>query len=594
MSPRLLCLALAAFSGTGAQAAGTIPWQPWSDAAFAAARKEHKFVILDLQAIWCHWCHVMDDTTYSDLAGDRAPRGPLHSREGLTRTSRPDLANRYEDFGWPATIVFAADGSEIVRRRGYLNPAEMASMLQAIIDDPSPGPSVVAEGGHVFPAKAQPDDARTAALRLRLLSGYHRSDGGWSVEHKFLDADNTEYCLRAASRGDAEAAAIARDILRLQRQVFDPVWGGVYQYSAEGDWVHPHFEKIMSVQADNLRVYSMAANQWPEWGYGDAARGIARYLDGFLRSPEGAFYTSQDADLVAGQHAAEYFSMDDAGRRARGVPRIDRHSYARENGWAISALCALSGAGAGPAALEEAKRAADWVVANRSLPRRRLLSHDRSDSAGPFLGDTLAMGSAFLALYQTTADARWLTRAEAASDFVVVHFSRGAEPGFATSDTTRAAVPSPSPEFDESVALARFGVLLWRASARASDRSLAESSLRWALSPDIVQRRGAYVGGLLLAGEEFETEPLHVTVVGRKDDPAAQALFAAAQRAPTSYRLVEWWDRREGGPPRGESIFPDLPRSAAYLCANGTCSSPIFECPALARRLEKAVEASAR
>ena len=56
--------------------------------------------------------------------------------------SRPDLSNRYEDYGWPATVVFDAEGHEIVKRQGYLAPDEMASMLQAIIDDPTPGPSV--------------------------------------------------------------------------------------------------------------------------------------------------------------------------------------------------------------------------------------------------------------------------------------------------------------------------------------------------------------------------------------------------------------------------------------------------------------------
>jgi uncharacterized protein YyaL (SSP411 family) len=464
----------------------------------------------------------------------------------------------------------------------------MASMLQAIIDDPSPGPSVTAEGDHRYPADAHPGDSAAAAMRQRLISGYDRADGGWSLEHKFLDPDNVEYCLRAAARGDAEAAAIARDMLRLQRQIFDPVWGGVYQYSAGGDWVHPHFEKIMSVQSENLLIYTMAANQWPDWGYQNAAGEIARFLGAFLGSADGAFYTSQDADLVPGEHAADYFSLDDAGRRARGVPRIDTHRYARENGWAISALCALSGATGNPAPLGDGVRAAEWVMANRALPGGGF-RHDQADAAGPYLGDSLAMGSAFLALYQATGDAAWLSRAEGAADFIGAHFSRGTEPGFATSDTSVPSFPRPKPEFDESVALARFAILLGRASGRPADRALAESSLRWALSPDIVERRGSYVGGLILAVEEFRSEPLHVTVVGRKDDPAARALFAAAQRAATSYKLVEWWDRREGPPPRGESIFPDIDRSAAYLCANGACSSPLFDGPALSKRLGRAV-----
>ncbi len=224
MKPRLLLATALALAAARAGAADAVAWQPWSDAAFARAKAEHKFVIMDLEAVWCHWCHVMDETTYRDPKVVSLMAASYVAVK-VDQDSRPDLANRYENYGWPATIVYAADGSEIVRRRGYLNPSEMASMLQAIIDDPSPGPSVRPEKDHPYPADAHPDDAVTEALRRSLLSGYERADGGWSDGHKFLDAENEEYCLRAASRGDAEAAAIARDMLRLQGQIFDPVWG---------------------------------------------------------------------------------------------------------------------------------------------------------------------------------------------------------------------------------------------------------------------------------------------------------------------------------------------------------------------------------
>ena len=592
MKRRLLLAALLALAGGGARAADGIAWQPWSAGAFAQAKRENKFVIMDLEAVWCHWCHVMDETTYRD-PGVISLLGARYIAVRVDQDSRPDLSNKYEDYGWPATIVFAADGSEIVRRRGYMDPAEMASMLQAIIDDPSPGPSVTSLPAGRGAAAAAAPDATAAELQRRLVSGYDRTIGGWSTEHRFLDAANVEYCLRAASRGDAEAGAIARDMRRLQVQLLDPAWGGVYQYSAAGDWVHPHFEKIMSMQADDLRIYSLSAALWPDWGYWAEAGGIARYLKGFLQSPDGSFYTSQDADLVPGEHAAEYFSLGDAGRRARGIPRVDTHRYARENGWAIAALCAYSAATGEPAPLGDAVRAAGWVVEERPLPGGGF-RHDAADAAGPFLGDTLAMGSAFLALYQATGDAAWLGRAEAAADFVRAHFGRGADAGFASSDTQAQSFPAPLPEFDESVALARFANLLGHASGRPGDHAMAESALRWASSPENAGRRGAYTGGLLLAGEELRTEPLHVTVVGGKDDPAARAMFAAASRAPTAYRLVEWWDRREGPPPRGESIFPDLDRSAAYLCANGACSAPIPDAAALSGRLAKAVAASGR
>jgi thiol:disulfide interchange protein len=152
MNRRLLAAALLALASPRAHAEGAIAWQPWSDAAFAKARQEHRFVILDLEAVWCHWCHVMDETTYRDPKVI-ALMGSRYVAVRVDQDSRPDLANRYEDYGWPATIVFAADGSEIVRRRGYLDPAEMASMLQAIIDDPSPGPSVTRDSGRGRPRR---------------------------------------------------------------------------------------------------------------------------------------------------------------------------------------------------------------------------------------------------------------------------------------------------------------------------------------------------------------------------------------------------------------------------------------------------------
>ncbi len=106
-----------------------IPWQQWSADVFARAKREHRFVLLDLEAVWCHWCHVMDEMTYSD---DRviALMNQRYIAVRVDQDSRPDLSNRYEDYGWPATIVFAADGSEIVKRSGYIPPMPTSSMIR--------------------------------------------------------------------------------------------------------------------------------------------------------------------------------------------------------------------------------------------------------------------------------------------------------------------------------------------------------------------------------------------------------------------------------------------------------------------------------
>lgn len=571
---------------TGANAAPPrepIQWSAWDEAVFAQAKREHKFVLLDLEAVWCHWCHVMAETTYRDPAVVAL----MHDRYLAIRVdqdARPDLAARYEDYGWPATVIYAPDGTEIVKKQGYIAPAGMARLLQAVIDDPSPVAAQNVSLDRAIASAIVLGPERRAALLAAWTGGYDEREGGWGFSHKYLDADSIELALRLAARGDARAGQRARDTLRLQRKLSDPVWGGMYQYSAGGTWDEPHFEKIMAVQADNLRAGAQAAAQWSSSAYLATARTIQAYLRTFLTSPEGVFYTSQDADLVPGEHSADYFALDDAARRARGVPRIDRHLYARENGWVILALVQLAQAGGDAQDRVAAERAAEWVIAHRSLGGGGF-SHDEHDAAGPYLGDTLAMGRAFLALHALTQNPVWLARAEAAAGFIGQHFRRPDAPGYAASDTTRETLPAPRPQFDENVNLVRFATGLAEVTGRADYRAMADHGLRWLLAPGVAESRGFSIAGLLLAEEEARTPPEHIMIVGRRTDAMTQAMLAAALRQPGRHRLVEQWDPAAGPAPRGEAIFPKLGRPAAYLCANGACSAPLLSVAALENKL---------
>src|SRR6185295_14129955 len=109
--------------------------------------------------------------------------------------------------------------------------------------------------------------------------------------------------------------------------------GGMYQYSDSIDWKSPHFEKIVSIQADAIRVYSDAYRRLKDARYLKAARDIDRYVDAFLVAEDGAIYTSQDADLNEKIDGHHYYSLADEKRRALGIPNIDKHRYARECGW---------------------------------------------------------------------------------------------------------------------------------------------------------------------------------------------------------------------------------------------------------------------
>jgi uncharacterized protein YyaL (SSP411 family) len=575
-----------------ALATANVRWLGWSDDVFSQAKREQKFVLLDLEAVWCHWCHVMDVTTYHDpkvLA--------LLNRKYLTarvdQDSRPDLSNRYEDYGWPATVVFDATGHEIVKRQGYLTPDEMASMLQAIIDDPTPGPSVREEAKINFPA----DPLLPALLRTELqrdyLVGYDSKQGSWGSDQKFLDWDSVEYAMDLGARGDARAESMARQTLSAQLQLLDPVWGGVYQYSTDGVWTKPHFEKIMSMQAENLRLYAQAYGQFRDPRYLQAAQSIQKYLQTFLTSPDGAFFTSQDADVVAGQHSAEYFGLDDHARRKRGVPRVDTHVYSRENGWAIAALAWLYGATADAKTLEQAVRAADWVTTHRRLsnsgPSNGGFHHDAEDVAGPFLGDSLAMTRAYLSLYGVTGDRKWLHEAQTTMEFIARTFGNRGSAGFVTTASPTDKAYRPRPQRDENVGLARTSNLLFHYTGDAKYKRISDDAMRYLAASPVASRLP--VASVLLTDLELTRPPLHLTVVGYKDDPAAKALFQAAMQYPASYKRLEWWDTREGKLPNPDVQYPPVRRAAAYLCTERTCSAAIFNAEEIAGKVRRVLGA---
>src|SRR6185503_14281113 len=144
-----------------------IKWEGWSDSIFERAKKENRFVLLDLEAVWCHWCHVMDKNTYKDPSVVSLIKSKYIAVR-VDQDSRPDLSNRYEDYGWPATIVFNANGEEIVKKSGYIPPKDMISLLKAIIKDPTPGPSAKPEASISFASEA----AIPARLRQTLLTKY--------------------------------------------------------------------------------------------------------------------------------------------------------------------------------------------------------------------------------------------------------------------------------------------------------------------------------------------------------------------------------------------------------------------------------------
>ncbi|MGQ0697115.1 MAG: DUF255 domain-containing protein [Panacagrimonas sp.] len=581
-----LVLSIALIASASARAATTeagIAWKSWSAETFAQAKAANKPVFLYLEAVWCHWCHVMQRETFSRpevqarLAKDYVVVRVDHDAD-------PGLANRYRDYGWPALIFLSADGTDLVKRAGYIEPEGFAKLLDAIVRDPTPEHAAIVSVPPVGPSQL------VSADRAYLLKQHDNSFdtrlGGLLTSQKFIDRDSVEYALvhadQPAERRKAELTLTAALAL------MDPVWGGASQYSTGGVWSNAHFEKIMRTQASYLRIYALAYGRLGRAADLQAAQDIKKYLFDFLRSPEGAFYVSQDADVVPGEHSQEYFDLDDAGRRKIGIPRIDKNLYADANGFAAEALATLYWVSGDRGALDAAIRATDWALSRR-VGTKGLMRHREPMEAAPHLSDSLSIGRAALALYEATGERRWLAVATNLGSAIDANL-RASGAGFLTEVAVKGVPVQPMPDLAENVFATRFFNRLAHYTGSKVFRDAGLHGMKY-LAGHASRQQDIEEAGILLADDELARDPVHLTVVGAKGDAAARALFDTALRTPGSYRRIEWLDRAEGPLPNSDVTYPEFAKPAAYVCTAGRCSRPSYEAADYAKQIARLTSA---
>jgi hypothetical protein len=355
-----------------------VRWEALHDDVFARAKALHKLVLLDVSAEWCHWCHVMENVTYADPEV-RALVAERFLAVKVDVDARPDIEARYREYGWPATVVFSEDGTELGKFRGYIPPAEMVSVLGAATRDrDGRGAAGRAQASRSWasadrsPVSAQLGgqlDVLASRASAALERYYDTRLGGWGGWQKFPIGQNNAWLASRAEHGDRRARAQLEQTLTNQVALLDPVFGGIYQYSVESTWTQPHFEKLGTMQAEALENYAAAYAITGAPFYRAAARSLFGFMEAFFRNPQGGFFANQDADLNVRERdsgapflpGASYYALGRDARLRLGLPFRDRRENGRENGAAIRAYAryALSdpNSAEAPRAKREAMRA---------------------------------------------------------------------------------------------------------------------------------------------------------------------------------------------------------------------------------------------
>jgi hypothetical protein len=307
-----------------------IHWHEWGEEAFATAQRENKPILLDIGAVWCHWCHVMDRESY-----DNPEIAEIINQRFIAvkvdRDERPDIDSRYQvaissisgQGGWPLTAFLTPDGKPFYGgtyfppddhygrpsfKRVLLSIAdayheknddvvEQAKMVEGAI---SHAESFAGKSGDFSPAVIQ-------AIIKSALRMFDPQNGGFGSAPKFPHPAALDLLIDQYARsGDEQLRNVFVTTLEKMARggVYDQLAGGFHRYSVDERWIVPHFEKMCYDNSELLKTYVHAYQATGSEFFAAVARDIIRWMDEWLSDREHAgFYASQDAD----------YSMDDDG-----------------------------------------------------------------------------------------------------------------------------------------------------------------------------------------------------------------------------------------------------------------------------------------
>ncbi len=307
-----------------------VQWNEWGEEAFATAQRENKPILLDIGAVWCHWCHVMDRESYDDPEVAQIVNERFVAVK-VDRDERPDIDSRYQvavsaisgQGGWPLTAFLTPDGKPFYGGT-YFPPDDnygrpsFKRVLQSIADAYHQKNTEVVDqaqmveiaisraesfaGGNGEFSPKVIDEIVEAAVKM-----FDPHNGGFGSAPKFPHPAVLDLLIDQYARSGKEEL---RDVFvsTLEKMarggVYDQLAGGFHRYSVDEHWIVPHFEKMCYDNSELLKNYVHAYQVTGSEFFAAVARDIVRWMDEWLSDRErGGFYASQDAD----------YSMDDDG-----------------------------------------------------------------------------------------------------------------------------------------------------------------------------------------------------------------------------------------------------------------------------------------
>lgn len=308
-----------------------VSWREWGDEAFRRAQVEDKPILLDIGAVWCHWCHVMDRESYEDAATAKVINDHFIAIK-VDRDERPDVDTRYQaavasisgQGGWPLTAFLTPDGRPFFGgtyfppedrhgrpslKRVLLTMAEAFQNRRSEVNDSAGSVMAAIEHNETFSGRSgNPGPDLVAKLVDSALKQYDKRSGGFGSQPKFPHSSALDLLIDAASRVSVDSRtemieeARVASTMTLEKMarggIYDHLAGGFHRYSVDERWIVPHFEKMAYDNSELLKNYIHAFQTFVDPEFARVAREIIGWMNEWLSDQaSGGFYASQDADV---------------------------------------------------------------------------------------------------------------------------------------------------------------------------------------------------------------------------------------------------------------------------------------------------------
>ena len=564
-----------------------INWLDWTDEAFRRAGTEHKPVLLDISAVWCHWCHRLDHDTYS--VPEIASYIESHFIPIRVDTDkRPDINRRYNMGGWPTTAFLTPDG-RLIGGGTYFPPDKMKQILHDVLsywEKSKKQPTQTQEQQQEI-AVSEPISATIIDEILgEIANNFDPIYGGFGSQPKFPNTEAHELALlKYYYTGNREFLRIVTITLQNAGKggVYDHEAGGFFRYSTLRDWSVPHFEKMCEDNAKWLSIYVHVYQATQDPFYLEIARGIIDYVNAWLRDEErGCFYGSQDAD-------EEYYKLSKTERADREAPFVDKNIYTNWNAMMIHAYLESSFIANDKSIMEFALRSLERLIVLNYKPGEGMYHYYDSQPRIPNqLSDQIQMTRTLCHAYEVTGNSRFLQLAEELMKTAKERLYDTKNGGFfdtAIDPKAPGFLSKPTKPLDENSIAGRVLMKLFELTDKEEYRQLAADTLK--NFTEIYSQFGFMAADYGLAVDTFLNEPTLIRILGSSENPTTKAMLTEAMKAFVPRKNITLLDPKHDSQKIITFGLQNVQQGTAYICVGRTCTAPLTEPKQISEQIRK-------